>query len=67
MDNPHLVATQVAVAVDDERNNRLASKAIAEAAPRTSFFYRVNPGRHKLRIGTKQEWIVQLDVNAKKN
>jgi hypothetical protein len=66
VDDPSRVASNVNLSFDDERGMALTAKQLATLGPRTNFYFRVNPGKHRLRIGTKNEWVVQVVANAKK-
>lgn len=64
IDNPNRVTGDVAARLEDERGARLNETAIAGKAPRSAFYQRLRPGKHKLRIGEKAEWVVAVTVTA---
>lgn len=64
IDNPHRVTGDVAARLEDERGARLNETALAGKIPRTAFYQRLRPGRHKLRVGEKAEWVVAVTVTA---
>jgi hypothetical protein len=65
VENPNRVASDVLASIDDEAGSKLAGKPIANQGARTSFYVRIGPGKHRLRIGPKQDWTVQLNVTKK--
>ncbi|MBL8242221.1 MAG: hypothetical protein JNM66_32645 [Bryobacterales bacterium] len=66
IDNPHRVIGNAAARLDDERGAALNEKAVEGKDFRTSFYQRLTPGKHKLRIGAKAEWVVAVTVTAQR-
>lgn len=64
IDNPHRVTGDVVARLEDERAVVLQESAVAGKDPRTAFYRRLTPGKHKLRIGDKAEWVVAVTVTA---
>lgn len=66
IDNPHRVTGNAVARVDDERGAPLREKPVQAPDFRTSFYQRLTPGRHTLRIGAKEEWAVTVTVTARR-
>lgn len=62
IDNPQGVVGEISARLEDERAAILLEKPVERRDARTAFYQRLTPGRHRLRIGTKAEWVVTLTV-----
>lgn len=51
---------------DDDKKAQVAQKALSTNAPKTNLFIRLNPGKHKITIGNRPEWILTLIVTPRK-
>lgn len=66
VDDPNMIGARERVDLDDdERMTRLASQARSAKSPRTSFYHRLTPGRKKLRVGSRNEWVVTVNVTPR--
>ena len=63
--NPLRLGGGLTVGFDDEVGNRLTGKTVDDRSHKTAFYFKVTPGRHKIKIGTKQEWVVDVTVARK--
>jgi hypothetical protein len=66
IDDPFRVAAGVQAGVDTEAGQRIRGKATDARSPRTKMVVRLARGRHKIVLGTKNEWVVAVEVQAKK-
>lgn len=66
VDDPSRVAPAAAARLEDERGTPLTGKTLAAQGAKTSLYFRLSPGRQRLRVGTKGEWVVQVTVEARK-
>lgn len=56
--DPHQIAGGQEIILGTDADTRLSSKSLAASSAKAEMYYRLPPGKHKLRIGTKNEWIV---------
>lgn len=63
--NPLRLAGGLTVGFDDEVGNRLTGKAMDDRAHKTAFYFKVTPGKHKIKIGTRPDWVVDVSVARK--
>jgi len=67
IDDPFRVAPGSEVTVDTEGGQRVRSKVAETNGPRTKLLVRLGRGKHKIKIGAKNEWVIDVDVvQAKK-
>lgn len=64
INNPHRVTGDVVARLVDERGVRVNQAAISQRSPRSAFFQRLVPGKYKIAIGDRAEWVVNLTVIA---
>jgi len=64
IDNPHRVTGNVSARLDDERGAAVNEKAVEPKDLKSSFYQRLGPGKHRLRIGARAEWVVAVTVTA---
>lgn len=66
VDDPHMIGARERVDLDDdERMTRLASQPRSAKGSRTNLYQRLTPGRKKLRVGTRSEWVVTVNVTPR--
>jgi hypothetical protein len=53
------------IVLSTEAGIGLSSKNLASRSSKAEMYYRLSPGMHKIRIGAKNEWIVQVEVFKK--
>jgi hypothetical protein len=64
--NPVGIVGLNAVLADETRNTQSNNVGLVQRSAKTGFFIRVSPGRHKIKIGDRREWEVDVTVNPRK-
>ncbi|HPT28805.1 MAG TPA: hypothetical protein PLZ95_20455 [Bryobacteraceae bacterium] len=65
LENPNRLAGISSLSLEEAAGKKLQDRTISPAKAATSFFVRLTPGKHVLRIGSKKEWGVEIEVKAK--
>ena len=61
-----LLASGAAIEFEDERGVSSRQATTKSKEPKLAYYQRLIPGRYRLKIGTRAEWILQLTVSPKK-
>lgn len=63
--DPNQIGGGQQISLNTDTDVRLSNKNLEARSAKAEMYYRLSPGKHKLRIGTKNEWVVQVEVSKK--
>lgn len=64
--DPHMISRSQTISLSDDGDVRLSSKVREDKSPKSVLYERLTPGKRKLRVGAKNEWVVEVTVTQKK-
>ena len=66
LDDSSLVAGAAGIDFEDERGATSRQATTRPSQLRTEFYQRFPVGSHRLKVGTRNEWVLQVTVSPKK-